>query len=72
MASLVSSRYALPPLRFVYDDVANAKKTADPSSISEDCLTINVYKPAGISPKEKLPVVSRTSPAFILLLSKEC
>ncbi|TEB32789.1 alpha/beta-hydrolase [Coprinellus micaceus] len=30
---------------------------ADPLSISEDCLTINVYRPAGISSEERIPVL---------------
>ncbi|TEB32790.1 esterase 1 [Coprinellus micaceus] len=30
---------------------------ADPTTLSEDCLTINVFRPAGVSSKEKLPVL---------------
>ena len=30
----------------------------DPSTQSEDCLTVSIYRPAGVKPSAKLPVVS--------------
>lgn len=33
---------------------------ADPTTLSEDCLTISIFRPAGLSSKDKLPVVMPT------------
>ena len=58
MANLAFSRYA-----YLYKSIRNGahgKKMADPTTLSEDCLTISVFRPAGVSSKEKLPVVSLT------------
>lgn len=34
----------------------------DPSTVSEDCLTINVFRPSGASSEKKLPVVRGFKP----------
>ncbi|RXW22358.1 hypothetical protein EST38_g3494 [Candolleomyces aberdarensis] len=40
---------------------------ADPSTVSEDCLTINIHRPKGVKPSSKLPVLFWTyGGAFIL------
>jgi carboxylesterase type B len=38
--------------------LSDGEKVAEPSTMSEDCLTINLHRPAGLSPSAKLPVVS--------------
>ncbi|TEB14210.1 alpha/beta-hydrolase, partial [Coprinellus micaceus] len=50
-----------PSLRPIHRDAgAHSNELADPTTLSEDCLTINVFRPAGVSSKEKLPVVNLT------------
>jgi hypothetical protein len=40
-------------------------------SMSEDCLTINVFRPSGVKPDAKLPVVSRLSSYLTTHLSAQ-
>lgn len=52
----------------VWNDVqhdSNTEKRADLTTTSEDCLSINVFRPAGVSSKEKLPVVSEILCTFV-------
>ncbi|TEB32792.1 triacylglycerol lipase 3 [Coprinellus micaceus] len=40
---------------------------ADPTTLSEDCLTISIFRPAGLSSKDKLPVLFWTyGGAFVI------